>query len=286
MAECSIPYGMSDYLDISAPNWDGLVLGDYQALMPLPWNAKLFGFKQLYQPLSTQQLGVFVIGFHPSTIILEFIKKIPDHFKYINVNLNENNDVENIEKEGFSITTKTNLILSLKREYSEIEKGFHKAHKRNIKKGIKSKLIPCDITEKQFLELFSIHTAKKIGYTKDILLKYQNLMRYLIPEKRGFISACKNESGKIVAANFYLISNFRIIHLLSTITPEGKESRAQYFLLDNIIREYAMRNCVLDFEGSSVPGVARFYKGFGAEEVQYHQIIRNRLPFPLNKLKP
>ena len=33
-------YGYSWYLDIMSNNWDALVLGDYQLIMPLPWRKK------------------------------------------------------------------------------------------------------------------------------------------------------------------------------------------------------------------------------------------------------
>jgi hypothetical protein len=52
-------YGLSFYLDaITAGQWDGLVLDEYRAVMPLTWNRK-FGFYYLYQPFCTPCLGVF-----------------------------------------------------------------------------------------------------------------------------------------------------------------------------------------------------------------------------------
>jgi hypothetical protein len=34
----------------------------------------------------------------------------------------------------------------------------------------------------------------------------------------------------------------------------------------------------LDFEGSNIPGIARFYKGFGALPQTYYSLHQNRLP--------
>ena len=36
-------YNLSSYLDVVAPNWEALILGDYKAIMPLPVKKK--GFK-------------------------------------------------------------------------------------------------------------------------------------------------------------------------------------------------------------------------------------------------
>ena len=40
-----------------------------------------------------------------------------------------------------------------------------------------------------------------------------------------------------------------------------------------------------DFEGSMIPGVARFYAGFGANPETYFQLKFNRLPLPLRWIK-
>jgi hypothetical protein len=39
-----------------------------------------------------------------------------------------------------------------------------------------------------------------------------------------------------------------------------------------------------DFEGSMLPGLQRFYAGFGAKPYLYMRLTHNRLPFPLNRL--
>ena len=51
-------YAYTFYLDGMAKHWDALVLDDYEAVMPLPWNKK-FGIGYLYTPPFIQQLGIF-----------------------------------------------------------------------------------------------------------------------------------------------------------------------------------------------------------------------------------
>ena len=41
-----------------ARHWDGLILNDYEAVMPVTWNQK-WGIKYLHQPALTPQLGIF-----------------------------------------------------------------------------------------------------------------------------------------------------------------------------------------------------------------------------------
>jgi hypothetical protein len=54
----SLVYAESWYLDIVSPNWEALILGDYEYVMPLPVKKK-FGVSFLVQPPLTQQFGIF-----------------------------------------------------------------------------------------------------------------------------------------------------------------------------------------------------------------------------------
>lgn len=52
-------------------------------------------------------------------------------------------------------------------------------------------------------------------------------------------------------------------------------------LIDQLIRQHAATNSVLDFEGGNDASLARFYQGFGAREVSYPALKINNLPAPV-----
>ncbi len=56
----SLIYGYAFYLNAMSENWDALVFGNYEAVMPLVWRKKK-GIKYLYQQAFTQQLCIFSI---------------------------------------------------------------------------------------------------------------------------------------------------------------------------------------------------------------------------------
>ena len=64
---------------------------------------------------------------------------------------------------------------------------------------------------------------------------------------------------------------------MAASTKEGYKQNAMAVIIDSIIREYAGRDVLLDFEGSDLPGVASFFSGFGASRRKYYQHQDRRL---------
>ena len=87
------------------------------------------------------------------------------------------------------------------------------------------------------------------------------------------------------AAIYFCRWKERVIYMNAATSLNGKELGGMFFLLDRFIHENAGRNLILDLEGSTIPGVARFYAGFGAIPETYYQLKFNRLPLPLKLFK-
>ena len=72
-------YGYSYYLDNMSNRWDALVMGEYEAVMPLTWNKK-YGIAYLYQPFFTACLGVFGNNIHAFHQYATFVNNNRKHF--------------------------------------------------------------------------------------------------------------------------------------------------------------------------------------------------------------
>jgi hypothetical protein len=70
----------------------------------------------------------------------------------------------------------------------------------------------------------------------------------------------------------------RIYNIASSTLPKGRTLEANHYLFDRLIHEFAGQNLILDFEGSDLPGVARFYEKFGSANQPYFFWKSNRLP--------
>lgn len=276
----SLIYAYSWYLDSMSPNWDALIGGDYEAIFPLPWNKKLFGIKRVLKPRLCQQLGLFSLENEVAVSLLEdFLKSIPDHFKAIDINLNEQNPCP--QKNQWISKKRVNMLLPLLPSYSELYSHYSEHHKRNLKKSIHANLVPVNnMTPDHFINSFLEQNKDKIkAFSNDQKKNLSQLINNSIESKAGIIRALSDEKGKLQSAVFLQNSKDRLYYLLPFSTEEGRRSAAMYSLMDQIFKEYAGSNKIFDFEGSSLPGVAKFYKGFGASETNYYQIIKNQLPF-------
>ncbi|MCU0387633.1 MAG: hypothetical protein MUE71_03400 [Chitinophagaceae bacterium] len=81
-----------------------------------------------------------------------------------------------------------------------------------------------------------------------------------------------------MAIGLFLKDDRRLYNIASTTLPNGRTLEANHFLFDQLICEFSGQNILLDFEGSDLPGVARFYQKFSPENRPYFFWKSNRLP--------
>ena len=97
----------------------------------------------------------------------------------------------------------------------------------------------------------------------------------------GQLLGAYTQRNELCAAAFFLISNGKAIYLLASSGKEGLEQRAMFALVDHFINIHSETPLILDFEGSDIESIARFYKGFGAMPCEYNRLVINRLPLIL-----
>ncbi|HLG04361.1 MAG TPA: GNAT family N-acetyltransferase [Bacteroidia bacterium] len=278
-----IIYAYSWYLDIVSPQWEALIEGEYESVMPLT-PGKQMGVSYLFPPFFSQQLGVFSVKKLTAEAVHAFLDAIPEVYRYWEINLNTFNKVDGSDYEYRpNLTHELDLIDS----YENIRKGYAENARRNLKKaeagGLKLTTTP---SREEIISLFRAGRGSKV---KNLLEAQYDTLRRLLQalDARGRLHArgVLNERGELIAGAFFVDANGKVIFLFSGLNNEGKEKASMYFLIDNFIRENAHKNLVLDFEGSNDRGIARFYRGFGAKECVYLQARCNRLPWPIRLLK-
>jgi len=261
-------YASSWYLDLVCKNWDALILNDYEAVMPLPWNKK-WGIKYIAQPLFCQQLGVF----HKSEPIDvdDFINTIPKSFLFVNMNLNAHNG-----KSKFTYKENANYVLPIT-EHNLLRKGYSKSHLKNLRKAEKWSVEISKIPDSPMDFLNRKSELSKDYMTQEQLLMENNIISQALEATKGkLFSAIVN--GQKCCSVFMLTDNDRIILLTSYTDPTiGRPSAAYFFLIDYILSLDKYKGRIFDFEGSNIPGVAEINSGFGAKLTTYSTIKFNFL---------
>lgn len=256
----SLPYAYTWYLDAVCKDWQALVYGDYKAVMPLPIAKKWGVISFVYQPDFCQQLGVFSLK-KDDVITQHFYDEVKMKFWFYHIQQNAYNATKDLYP-------KVNFELSLDSEYELIYKAISQTHKRNIQKAIKANLVYSEINDiNKFIDFYNRNTtgAKSIVVDIAMILQQQHLLKIKV------VSSPVNE---ILAMNLMIDTGKRLIHLIPVNSNEGRKLGAMHYLVSEVIKQSASSDRTLDFEGSSVPSIARFYKDFGAEESFFYEAKR------------
>lgn len=270
-------YAESWYLDVVAPNWMGLVYGDYEYVVPI-FESKKFGISYLFQPPYSQQHGVFP----PSVpkVTEEILVYLKQSYKYFDLSLNALNFVD---KKMVATNQRVNYVLPLKYDYQHLKTKYNSHTRRNLKKGIKKCTVNNFVNIQDYLNLKQKYAPP--GFNENNLKVLKLIMLKAVQNNRGKIYGAYSDKNELVAAAFFLYDNKRVTYLNSVSSDIGKDLRAMYTVIDRFIQNHQSGAFVLDFEGSMIDGIARFFSGFGASPENYLQLHHNKLPWPLRVLK-
>lgn len=273
-------YAATWYLDRTAVVWNALVWGNYDFVMPLPVKRK-FGINYLFQPVYSQQLGIFPAP--PPDTALEFYAEVARRFRYSDIQLNAFN-LPPKSQEHLQFEPRKNYLLLLGADYEILTSAYSKNTHRNIAKANNNRLNYVEgISLEDFLELKQKNLAVKLP--KTAFQKLKSLIAYSQFKGFGEVVGVYSPGNRLCAAVFFLRWKDRVIYLNAVSNQEGKEMRAMFLLLDRFLQSCSGKNLTLDFEGSMIPGVARFFEGFGATPENYYRMKINRLPFSVKWLK-
>lgn len=249
-------YPYSFYLDHMSGQWDALVLGDYEAVMPLTWNKK-YGVHYLYQPFLTASLGVF--GKHVDANLLQnFLIQIPKKFRYWDISLNHGNL---FSLQTFDLFERMNHVLKLNLNYDDILNRYRGNVRRSINRAFESGCtVHKNIEVGQVIRLSMEQLKNVSGIREQGFIRFRNLYHYLESHNRAVTYGIISARGQLLASGIFLFSHKRAYYILAGNHPDGRTIGASHALIDAFIRDYAHQDICLDFEGSDISRIAFFQK--------------------------
>jgi len=274
-ASNSLIYPCSFYLDHMTKDWHALVLNDYEAVMPITWRKK-YGIYYLYQPFLTPQLGIF--GKHiTDTLVETFLRAVPKHFKFWEINLNTENKPK--ATEDYHVFNRIDCVISLKENYDTIRSQYRQNHKRSIKKAIDAGCkVQKNIPLENMIGLSREQLDQYTSYAPSDIVQFKKLCEYLLQNKKAETYGVFLDN-RLLSSCIFFFHNNRAYYILAGNHPDSRITGASHLLFDHFIEEYSGKDIVLDFVGSDFEGIRSFYEGFGASCLHYPSLRKNKLPF-------
>ena len=255
-------YAYSWYLDIVAPNWKALIQDDYKAVFPLPIKKRL-GISYISQPLFTQQLGLF--SSENSVKFEEFMSRIPKKIWLRSLQAHNNSTYAK---------TKDNFELDISAVIEKIREKYSQNTKRNIKKAREQQLIIKACSNQSLIQLFKSNKGKEVKEMNEESYSILSNLLHKIQEKKKGNCYGIFKDGELISSAFFSNCFKRSIYLFAASNTYAKKIGANHLLIDTYIEKYKQDSLILDFEGSMIPSLARFYASFGAAKKPYYIIKR------------
>ncbi|WP_223808797.1 GNAT family N-acetyltransferase [Rufibacter hautae] len=269
----SLVYLQAWYLEVvCSGEWEALVeiqADAYVSVFPLPVR-RFLGTKKVYQPLFTQQLGLVVTAGSQHTSAEEYLSLAASLFGQVQYQMPWPEEAALNLTEPWTWRRRPNYELRLAPVYAEIRENYAINLRRNLKKTSQEQLtlVPTESIQ-PLLELFQNTKGKELPELRP--RHYQKLaVLYAQAKQHGVGEVWEvHRQNKLLAAAFILRTAQRTTFLFGASSAEGRTHNAMAFLLDQLLQQEAGSGKTFDFEGSEVPGVAKFYAGFGAQPVSY-----------------
>lgn len=266
-----IVYAYSWYLDIVSYQWEALVLGDYEAVMPLTQKA-IYGIVKIAQPQYATQLGVFTSNRLDVDLVNAFLDALPKRFKKAKVNLNAFNKASHSK---FKSKTGSIFELDLIEPYKKLYLKFSDAGKEAIKNSKVNKVnVMKSINLKEFLLL------KKSSSDNPLTFDQLNTLRRIIPfctnHNIGNTYGAYNSKNELVAGGFFMKSHQKVICLVAACSKEGLEVNADYSLFNHYLKENCGKNLTLDFGNPEINEIEKLSKDLGAQAVSFLKLKKHK----------
>lgn len=255
-----------DFLDItSGKQWELLVYNDYEAVMPVPFVKKL-GFKIVINPKLCQQLGVFsnIDDVKINDLFLSFLER-----KY------------NIWYYGFNDKNTFSKLLKRRKNFLIYPDNYEIVRQKYSPKRKRKLRLDDDVLQKSEVRDVSIFNAwefisRNLIGAKNEKDKNSFLQIFTDLEKAGYLKLKAFFYGTAIINLIAVYSDDKTIALLGTFNDKDHiKLSGSSFIIDNVIRKN-IQTKIFDFEGSDIPAIEEFFRGFRPELKSYPVIFNSK----------
>lgn len=258
-----------DFLDItSGKQWELLVYNDYEAVMPVPFVKKI-GFKIVINPKLCQQLGIFshIDDVKINDLFLSFLEK-----KY------------NIWYYGFNDKNTFSKLLKRRKNFLIYPDNYEIVRQKYSPKRKRKLRLDDDILQKSEVREVSIVNAwefisKNLIGAKNEKDKNSFLQIFTDLEKAGYLKLKAFFYDTEIINLIAVFTDHKTVVLLGTFNDKDYiKLSGSSFIIDKVICEN-IQTKIFDFEGSDIPAIEEFFRGFRPELKSYPVIFNSKINF-------
>jgi lipid II:glycine glycyltransferase (peptidoglycan interpeptide bridge formation enzyme) len=180
----------------------------------------------------------------------------------------------------FKVVPSYTYLLDLTITEKDLLMRMSNERRKNITKGIKDGLIVKQTTDYRLIKSLVMKTFSRqnekldLDYLNKILLEFAD-------RTNSFAYATYNDNIPI-ACSFCLYDEHKAYYLLGGYDSESKHHGAGTMAMWEAIKhDKDLGLKCFDFEGSKIPHIERYFRGFGGHLTPYYQIIKARLPLEI-----
>jgi len=283
------------YLSNLLPNWQSIIVRDDNlilAALPLKFHSK-WGLQYAMQPFFAQYIGIVFRKISDNMYKeLEHIKKviqiihraIPGDIKFLNYNFAPEFHYElPLKWLGWKQRTLYTYWVDIKSGYDEFIQNAASHVRRELKKVDQHNFQI--VVDNDPETVVSILKESKPEVVRNIPEHYFNALcknsRHFYESGRSVCFIAKDK-GKPIAGIIYFFYKRKMIYYQGSALPDYKNSGVMSKIIAESVRLRGQGYDYLDFDGSMIESIERFFRGFGAFPVHYSNFILNRLPFVHN----
>ena len=279
------------WLDVvCGDGWDVLLFerkGAILAAMPLYIPCK----RIISMPHYTQTMGVWFAGESDDTkytsrleqrrsICRYFIEKLLPYRSFLQ-NFNYGfTDWLPFYWEDYSQSTRYTYILHDIKDFDRIENGMNQQTRRNIKAAKNAKIhVERGISTEQLLKIQEQTFQRQQLTNKQSDAVLRRLIAAACQRGQGEVFGGYGENGNLHAAVFIVWQDSSAHYIAGGGDPAFRQSGAHSLVMREAIQYVSQFTDKFDFDGSMLPGVEHFFRGFGAEQTPYFTISRGKPTF-------
>jgi hypothetical protein len=257
----------------------------------ITYQEKKFGLSFYRNPPYTPEVGPFlridasnpvsVMDLWKETLTLtsNYLDKLP--YSVISLSLNKNVlDMQPFIWDKFKVIPGYTYIIDLSMSLDEILKRMSNERRKNINKGLKDGLLVKEINNYEVIKSLAIQTFSR--QDMEVNESYLNRILFKFANRINSFAFGTFANDKPIACTFCVYDKNSAYYLIGGYDNENKHHGAGALSMWEAIKyskKIGLR--AFDFEGSMVPQIERYFRGFGGQLTPYYRINKAKLPLEI-----